>query len=208
MGRHHGAAWPEAMPGASEGQALGRLMLLVYKSSSHEPMGDTHDEPEGSAADWVAQSPRGEPGDRARWPRPWGALLRPLTCVWVGLPLGQQAPRPHEPGGRHTLGRDRCPGRACARKSSPLEAALSSTTSTRLPRRDGCSPLRSRRVGTDSRPIGRATQFFGEAGPGGAGIGVGTVTPGTSCISSTTVTRVTKCLVSPKQEVGRPTFSS
>jgi hypothetical protein len=37
---------------------------------------------------------------------------------------------------------------------------------------------------------------------------LGTDTPGASGMSGTTVTRFTQCRVSPKQLVGKPTFSS
>ncbi len=59
--------------------------------------------------------------------------------------------------------------------------------------------------------------FAGAAGAAGAGcgaaesgtgFGTGTTIPGVSGMSSTPVTRVTKWRVSPKQDVGRPTFSS
>jgi hypothetical protein len=52
----------------------------------------------------------------------------------------------------------------------------------------------------------RRHQFFGVPDPGAGG--TGTTMPGANGISSTAVTFVTKCRVSPKQEVGSPTFSS
>jgi hypothetical protein len=52
----------------------------------------------------------------------------------------------------------------------------------------------------------RRHQFFGAPDPGAGG--TGTTMPGANGISSTAVTFVTKCRVSPKQEVGSPTFSS
>ncbi len=55
-----------------------------------------------------------------------------------------------------------------------------------------------------ARSAGR--QFLGAPGRGSGG--VGTMMPGASGISSTVVTLVTKCRVSPKQDVGSPTFSS
>ena len=68
-----------------------------------------------------------------------------------------------------------------------------------------------RRGGGESGPRCRRLHLFGGAGLGegaGGGAGTGILTPGASGMSGTSVTRVTKCRVSPKQEVGSPTFSS
>jgi hypothetical protein len=71
-----------------------------------------------------------------------------------------------------------------------------------------------RHSGSELRPRSRRIHLshpFGGAGlgaAGGGGMGTGILMPGASGMSGTSVTPVTKCRVSPKQEVGSPTFSS